>query len=366
MPPLKTGFFIDAITRKPKMLSDTAQGVYPERDGDPPSQSRRSLLQTSIGMGASVGLAPSLALAAGSGAAAASSRKSGDRLNPASYKTFEIDGYKHAVFDEGDASLPTIVMFHGAPHSSQEFRFNVPALREAGFRVVAPDFLGAGGSDRPRDHMLYTVALDYQRALKLVDAMGLKRFYVAGGDRGSVPVWLLAALNPDRVLGVIAENISHLNGWAVTGVEQKRRSWYMLYFQFEAARGELEKNDWALARAILEHHPDFDEFILEDWRKPNGLEASWLNWYKANVNPDRSPPQSEAPDVSAPVLLIYSMNDSYVGPEQLATSQKWIKGPLELLRIDGAGHFIARNAAKQYNSAVIDFLRRQEARRRGA
>lgn len=348
------------------MSSDpTTPDTKSKRNADTPSQSRRSLLQTSIGLGAGVGLAPSLAWATGPAAPIAAAPQSGDRLNPASYKSFQIDGHTITVFDEGEASLPTIVLFHGAPHSSQEFRYNVPALREAGFRVVVPDFLGAGGSDRPEDYRLYTVALDYERALKLVDAMGLEKFYVAGGDRGSIPVWLLAALNPDRVLGAIAENISHLNGWAVTGVEQKRRSWYMLYFQFDAARPALEANDWALARAILEHHPDFDDFILEDWRKPNGLEASWLNWYKANVHPDRSPPQAEAPNVTAPVLQVYSMNDPYVGPEQLATGQKWIKGPLEMLRIDGAGHFVARNAPKQYNAAVIDFVRRQEAQRRG-
>lgn len=289
-------------------------------------------------------------------------QKQHGRLDPASFKLIDIDGLSLNVFDAGDPSWPTLVMFHGAPHSVQEFRYNIPALVEAGIRVVAADALGAGGSDRPTDPMLYSGELDYQRALKLVDKLGLDQFYVEGGDRGSLPLWMLAARNPDRVLGVISENVSHLNGFFSSGLEQMRRSWYMYYFQFDIAHARLEENDWALARAFFDHHPDMDDFILADWRRPNGLEASWLNWYRATVHPDR-PKSDPLPNVSAPVLIFYSMNDPYIGPEQLIIGQKFIDGPLEHVRVDGAGHFIARNAPERFNPAVIEFIRNQEATR---
>jgi pimeloyl-ACP methyl ester carboxylesterase len=48
-------------------------------------------------------------------------------------------GHRLRVYDEGPANAPTLVMLHGAPHNSSEFRFNVPALVEAGYRVVIPE-----------------------------------------------------------------------------------------------------------------------------------------------------------------------------------------------------------------------------------
>ncbi|MEK8170676.1 alpha/beta fold hydrolase [Streptomyces sp. M19] len=126
-------------------------------------------------------------------------------------------------------------MLHGAPHSSAEFRFNVPALVEAGYRVVVPDHLGAGDPTAPGRGSLLG-SRDYDRTLAVVDALRLDTFYVEGGDRGSIPLWMLAALNPDRVLGLISENVSHLNGFFVNpAIDQRKRSWYMYYFLFQAA-----------------------------------------------------------------------------------------------------------------------------------
>ncbi len=285
-----------------------------------------------------------------------------DRLNPSSYKTIEVHGHNLNVFDEGDPSQPTLLLLHGSPHSSAEFRYNIPALREAGFRVVAPDHLGAGGSDRPEDASLYAGAKDYERTLALMDTLGIERFYVEGGDRGSIPLWMLAAFHPDRVLGMISENVSHLNGFFTAGIDQKRRSWYMYFFLFEAAKDALRADDWALARAFFGYHPDMDHFIA-DWERPNGLEGNWLNWYTATVHPDNAPQMDPLPDVTVPVLLLYSMNDPYIGPEQLSTGREFIKGPYTAKRIDGAGHFVARNAPKAFNAAAISFLNDLEARR---
>ncbi len=284
------------------------------------------------------------------------------RLNPFFFKTLPIHGHTMRVYDEGPDDAPVLVMLHGSPHSCEEFRYNIPALCEAGYRVVAPDHLGAGESDRPEDVSLYAGWKDYERTLAIIDTLGIKQCYLEGGDRGSVPLWMLAAYHPDRVLGVISENVSHLNGFFTSGIEQKRRSWYMYFFLFKAAKEALRADDWALAKAFFDYHPDMDQFI-KDWERPNGIEGNWLNWYTATVHPDNAPTMEPLPNVTAPVLQLYSMNDPYIGPEQLVTGQQYIDGPLTMRRIDGAGHFIARNAPKEFNAAVIAFLNGLEATR---
>ncbi|MGW6055460.1 alpha/beta fold hydrolase [Streptomyces sp. NPDC055189] len=288
-----------------------------------------------------------------------------DGLSSKNYKMIDALGHQLRVYDEGPADAPTLVMFHGAPHNSLEFRFNVPALVRAGYRVVIPEHLGAGGSDRPENTELYAGHHDYARALAVVDALGIDKFYVEGGDRGSLPLWMLAALNPERVLGLISENVSHLNGFFIDpALDQRKRSWYMSYFQFEAAEEALRADDWALAREFFDWHPDM-EHIIADWERPNGLQASWLNWYHATVNPDAAPKAEPLPDVTVPVLQLYSMNDPYIGPEQLITGREFIKGPFTLKRIGGAGHFIARNAPDVFNREVIKWLGDRQSERRG-
>ncbi|WP_374195086.1 alpha/beta fold hydrolase [Amycolatopsis sp. 195334CR] len=205
---------------------------------------------------------------------------------------------------------------------------------------------------------------DYDRALAVVDALGIDEFYVEGGDRGSIPLWMFAALNPGRVLGLISENVSHLNGFFVNpAIDQRKRSWYMTYFQFEAAEAALRADDWALAREFFDWHPDMD-LILADWERPNGLKASWLNWYRATVNPDTSPRMDPLPPVTVPVLQFYSMTDPYIGPEQLFVGREFIEGPLTLKRIGGAGHFIARNAPEVFNREVLSWLGEREKERK--
>jgi len=218
------------------------------------------------------------------------------RLDASNYTKYEVDGVNLSVFEAGDRANPTLVMFHGAPHNTQEFRFNIPALLDAGFHIVAADHLGAGDSDRPMEVDLYSGEKDYERAIALMDKMGLDQFYIDCGDRGSLPGWMIATRHPERVLGIISENVTHLNGFFTSGITQKRHSWYMWYFQFDVAKEALAADDWALARAFFDYHPDFQEFILQDWLRPNGLEASWLNWYRSTVHPDKHTHQATGAD----------------------------------------------------------------------
>ncbi|WP_372346508.1 hypothetical protein [Streptomyces sp. KL116D] len=67
------------------------------------------------------------------------------------YKMIDALGHQLRVYDEGPADAPDPGHVPRSPHNSLEFRFNVPALVRAGYRVVIPEHLGAGGSDRPEE-----------------------------------------------------------------------------------------------------------------------------------------------------------------------------------------------------------------------
>ncbi|MEO1050735.1 MAG: alpha/beta hydrolase [Bacteroidota bacterium] len=272
------------------------------------------------------------------------------------YKKVKVNNLTFNVYEEGSKEEPVILLLHGQPASSEEFRYNVSALREAGFRVVIPDLLGCGESDKPLDLDLYTWHKEHEHILGIMDALDIENFDVVGGDRGSIPAWMLIALNPDRAKRLISENVNHLNGFLSSGIEQSRRSWYMLFYQFELAKQAIKANDWALFRGWMEHHPDVDLWI-EKLDRPNALEGGVLNWYRANMNPDRPRDFDPLPNVGNPVMIVYSMNDIYIGPEQLALGNQFMDTKPRFERIDGAGHFIARNAPDQFNKLLIDFFK---------
>ncbi|GJM38801.1 MAG: haloalkane dehalogenase [Acidimicrobiales bacterium] len=70
----------------------------------------------------------------------------------------EVDGFRMAYLDEGptDGSKPTVLLLHGEPSWSYLYRRMIPTLVEAGHRIIAPDLIGFGRSDKPTERSAYT------------------------------------------------------------------------------------------------------------------------------------------------------------------------------------------------------------------
>ena len=110
--------------------------------------------------------------------------------------------------DEGppDAS-ETVVLMHGEPSWSFLYRTVVPPLVAAGHRVVAPDLVGFGRSDKPADRADYTYGrhVEWMRAA-LFDELGLSGLTLVGQDWGGLVGLRLVAEHPERFRRVVAAN----------------------------------------------------------------------------------------------------------------------------------------------------------------
>ena len=69
-------------------------------------------------------------------------------------KTIEIDGMNIFYREGGDPSLPKLVLLHGFPASSHQYRHLIPALADR-FRIIAPDYPGFGNSAVAQDVLLH-------------------------------------------------------------------------------------------------------------------------------------------------------------------------------------------------------------------
>lgn len=114
----------------------------------------------------------------------------------------EVDGQRLRTVTQGDG--PLVLMVHGFPGLAWSWRHQMAPLAKAGFRAVAIDSLGYGGSDRPLDQSLYTAERMQAYLLGVLDAYGAENAFVIGQDFGAQYAWNLAVRSPERVRALIA------------------------------------------------------------------------------------------------------------------------------------------------------------------
>jgi haloalkane dehalogenase len=100
----------------------------------------------------------------------------------------------------------TWLCLHGQPTWSYLYRRMIPVLLAAGHRVIAPDFLGFGGSDKPVDEAVYTFDFHRQTVLDLIEALDLENIVLTVQDWGGLIGLTLPMVEPDRYRSLLVMN----------------------------------------------------------------------------------------------------------------------------------------------------------------
>jgi pimeloyl-ACP methyl ester carboxylesterase len=263
-------------------------------------------------------------------------------------------GVELAVQDEGEG--PAVLLLHGFPDSHRVWRKQVPALVDAGFRVIAPDLRGLGESDMPEAVEDYAVARSVADIVSLLEGLGIERTHVVAHDWGAPVGWSLAAFVPDRVERLVAMSVGHPGAFRPRSIEQQEKSWYMLLFQFEGVAEELiQQDDWRLFREWTREATDVEEYIA-DLSRPGRLTAG-LNWYRANAHPSRElGPPRVFPPVAAPTLGLWSSGDRYLTEAPMLRSAEHVTGPWRYERIENASHWLQLDAHDRVNELLLAHL----------
>ncbi len=107
----------------------------------------------------------------------------------------------HELGDGGDR--PPVVLCHGFPELAYSWRHQLPAIADAGFRAIAPDQRGYGGSSAPEETEAYGLGQLCGDLADLLDSLEIDRAVFVGHDWGGFVTWAMPALHPSRVAGVI-------------------------------------------------------------------------------------------------------------------------------------------------------------------
>jgi pimeloyl-ACP methyl ester carboxylesterase len=260
------------------------------------------------------------------------------------------------VIDEGKG--PVVLLLHGFPDSSHLWRNQIPALRAAGYRVIAPDLRGFGKSSRPVGVEHYAMPNLIGDVVGLLDGLGVERAHLVGHDWGAALAWASAAILPQRTLSLTAISVGHPGVFGTLPIAQRERSWYMLLFQFEGIAETLFiRNDWALWREWTREQGDCVNAITE-LSRPGAFTAA-LSWYRANVHPAvQLLDQPPLPPVSVPTMGIWSDGDLFLLEEGLKRSAAFVTGaPYRYEKITSASHWVPLDAPEKLNALLLDFLK---------
>jgi pimeloyl-ACP methyl ester carboxylesterase len=314
----------------------------------------------------------------------------------------ETNGVRLRVVEAGDRGAPVVVLAHGFPELAYSWRHQIPALVQAGYRVLAPDQRGYGGSSRPDAIDAYNIHELTTDIVGLLDDIGAEQAVWVGHDWGAPVAWTAPLLHPDRVAAVVGLSVppTPRSKVAPTAVWRKRfgeNFFYILYFlEPGVADAELNAEPARFIRRIMggglagpgDHEaamrmlapgaegfinrlPDAD--VLPDWISQEELDhyigefsrtgfTGALNWYR---NFDRNWEITAAlagAKISVPCLFIGGTADPVLAFTPADRSADIISGPYRQVMIEGAGHWLQQERPDEINSILLEFLSGLELR----
>lgn len=296
-------------------------------------------------------------------------------LGPWSHRMVSANGTRFHLAEAGDG--PLVLLLHGFPEYWWAWRAQLTALSQAGFRAVAADLRGYGGSDKPpRGYDLITAAAD---AAGLIRALGESNAVVVGHDWGGLIAWSVAAYFPKAVRRLAVVSVPHplrLRAAVVSDpLGQGRRSGYALGFQLPLLpERRLLASDAVRVGQMLAtwSAPGWpDEEAVQRYRQAISLPSvahSALEYHRwllrSRLRPDgRRYARAMREPIQVPVLHLHGALDGCVLPSAARGSGKYVEAPYRWRLIDGVGHFPHEETPERFNTELRSWLADPEPER---
>ena len=161
-----------------------------------------------------------------------------------------IDGLRIHYLDEGPKDADPIILFHGEPAWSYLFRKMIPVLTDAGHRVIVPDMVGFGKSDKFISKYDYSYKHHIDMMKELVIQLDLREATHFGQDWGGLVGLRVVAELPDRFARVVVSNTGMLaragfSGWLFKNIVKLVVWWHgpITFEELKLARDKALKNN---------------------------------------------------------------------------------------------------------------------------
>lgn len=288
------------------------------------------------------------------------------------------DGAELHVEESGAPGDPALILLHGFPELGYSWRHQVPALADAGFRVIVPDMRGFGRSDAPAALDAYTIEVLAADVLGLLDDAGAQRGIVIGHDWGADVAWKTAWMHPERVSAVAGLSVPFIPRAPAPPLELMRRGlgedFYIVWFQDPGVADEaLAKNVrrtlastrvWTDSWAREEEDPPSTPRFMSEAELAVYVEAfertgftGGLSYYR---NIDRNWGLTQPYDgrrIEQPALFLTGERDPVRRFMPAEAMNGWVLDLRASVVVPGAGHWVNQEVPQAVNDALVEWLR---------
>ncbi|KDQ08874.1 hypothetical protein BOTBODRAFT_37572 [Botryobasidium botryosum FD-172 SS1] len=288
------------------------------------------------------------------------------------------------------SETPTLFLVHGFPDLWYGWRYQIGPWARKGWRIVAPDMLGYGGTDKPSDTESYSIKRICDDIAALLDLIGVEKVFLIGHDWGALISWRLCLWHPQRVHAVIClsvpfyppalEYISNADG-----AKRVPNFGYMVYFEDPRSTKDIE-SDLSTFFNVLFRTPeraiDFTklgqiEKLVTGQLKPehpgNILNTQELQYYLENYKDAMLGPLSyyrnrkiryeEEKDgkipnslpVTLPALFFHPMADGTCQKTHVENSKKFVPS-MTVVPLEGSGHWAMVERKEIVTDKVIKWV----------
>ena len=290
-------------------------------------------------------------------------------------RRLKVNGIELNLLEAGEG--PLVVLCHGFPELAWSWRKQIPALAEAGYRVIAPDMRGFGKSSAPADPEAYDILTLCGDLQGLLDAEGEEQAVFVGHDWGAFAVWSLAAYHPERVRAVAGLSVPFVPRAPAPPIPIMRthlgEDFYIVWFQQpgvadEALARDVRRtlttsrqwtSDWAEEEGANPSRPEWlaeeDLQVYIDAFERTGFTGG-LNWYRnMDRNWELTEPFKEN-RVEVPALFLTGELDLVRNFMPAEAMTGWVTDLRRQVIVPGAGHWVQQQAPETVNEALLEFL----------
>lgn len=259
---------------------------------------------------------------------------------------------KIRYIDRGRAELGTILLMHGIPTWGYLYHAVIPILVEAGYRVLAPDFLGHGWSDR-RDRFDRSFQDQARMIVTLLSALELDQVNVVGHDTGGAVALILAIEHSKIIKHLVISNsvcydrfdddmldFGHPLRW-------KPRSIADLVKALEESLTLGISNKSRLTS-------QFREGIIAPWSSEEGKLSLLRNASALNANQTMALVDRHS-TIKARTLILWGRDDPWQKSEDGIQLAREIPGAI-FKGIENASHWVQQDSPERFSQALLEFF----------
>ncbi|MBD2859555.1 alpha/beta fold hydrolase [Spongiibacter sp. KMU-158] len=258
------------------------------------------------------------------------------------------NGYRIHYLDQG--SGPAVVFLHGSGSGASghsNFKYNYSWLAEQGYRVIVPDLIGYGYSDKP-DDVEYPIEFFVECVHQTLQAIGLERYTLVGNSLGGAITLRYCLDYPNAVEKMVL--------MAPGGIEEQADYFHMPGMQvmkevFTSGPMEPAKLETFIRRGLVYNDSVVDaQLIAERWGIFQQQNAQVINTMKVPNIAHR------LPEIQCPVLSFWGMNEQMMPETGIMTLAKGLPHNRMVL-VSECGHWVMVEHREMFNRTTLDFLK---------